>query len=162
MHEKRIVIRWRDMDGYGHVNNAVYLTYLEEARDEWLGALLAGGGLDYVVARAEIDFRRELRQSDGEITVRARLVRLGTASIRTREEIVSRDGRVAAEAQVVLVMRDRTTCRSRPLTPAERAALEADGVETPVSAARRKGRETSSPARSRPSSQRRRGHRPSS
>ena len=36
MHEKRIEIRWRDQDAYGHVNNAVYLTYLEEARDEWL------------------------------------------------------------------------------------------------------------------------------
>jgi len=32
---KRIEIRWRDMDGFGHVNNAVYLTYLEEARDEF-------------------------------------------------------------------------------------------------------------------------------
>src|SRR3982751_3811505 len=36
MHEKRIEIRWRDVDAYGHVNNAVYLTYLEEVRDEWL------------------------------------------------------------------------------------------------------------------------------
>ncbi|MEA2268861.1 MAG: acyl-CoA thioester hydrolase, partial [Solirubrobacteraceae bacterium] len=36
MHSKRIEIRWRDVDNYGHVNNAVYLTYLEEVRDEWL------------------------------------------------------------------------------------------------------------------------------
>ena len=36
MHEKRVEIRWRDIDAFGHVNNAVYLTYFEEARDEWM------------------------------------------------------------------------------------------------------------------------------
>ena len=40
MHEKLIEIRWRDMDGYRQVNNATYLTYLEEARDAWLAAVL--------------------------------------------------------------------------------------------------------------------------
>ena len=34
MHEKQIEIRWRDMDAFKHVNNAVYATYLEECRDE--------------------------------------------------------------------------------------------------------------------------------
>ena len=33
---KRIEIRWRDMDAFKHVNNAVYATYFEEVRDEWL------------------------------------------------------------------------------------------------------------------------------
>ena len=40
IHEKRIEIRWRDCDAYRHVNNAVYATYLEECRDEWLVAAL--------------------------------------------------------------------------------------------------------------------------
>jgi acyl-CoA thioester hydrolase len=40
MLEKRIEIRWRDVDAYGHVNNAVYLNYLEEARDAWVQAVL--------------------------------------------------------------------------------------------------------------------------
>ena len=40
MHERRVEIRWRDMDAYGHVNNAVYLTYLEWARDEWIQGVL--------------------------------------------------------------------------------------------------------------------------
>jgi len=40
VHEKRIEVRWRDVDNYGHVNNAVYLTYLEEVRDEWLARTL--------------------------------------------------------------------------------------------------------------------------
>lgn len=31
-----ITVRWADMDAYEHVNNAVYATYFEEARDEWV------------------------------------------------------------------------------------------------------------------------------
>ena len=53
VHEKQIEIRWRDQDAYGHVNNAVYLTYLEEVRDEWLERALgeAGDAWGYVTAR---------------------------------------------------------------------------------------------------------------
>jgi acyl-CoA thioester hydrolase len=43
-HEKRIEIRWRDVDAYRHVNNAVYATYLEECRDEWLERALGAAG----------------------------------------------------------------------------------------------------------------------
>ena len=42
MHEKRVEIRWSDVDAFGHVNNAVYATYLEECRDEWLDAAIGG------------------------------------------------------------------------------------------------------------------------
>ena len=44
MHEKQIEIRWRDVDAYRHVNNAVYATYLEECRDELVDGLLEGIG----------------------------------------------------------------------------------------------------------------------
>ena len=140
MHEKRIGIRWRDMDGYGHVNNAVYLTYLEEARDEWLQAILepAGGADDYVVAHLSIDFREELRQSDDSISVRSVLERIGNSSLRMRETIVKRDGRIAAEAEVVLVMRDRATLKSRPLAAAERRALEQAMEPRPPARSRRR------------------------
>ena len=43
-HEKRIEIRWRDLDALRHVNNAVYATYLEEARDGWFVRALGPGG----------------------------------------------------------------------------------------------------------------------
>ena len=126
MHEKRIEIRWSDQDAYGHVNNAVYLTYLEEAVDEWLERALDGAGepWDFVTARVAIDFRRELRQADDEILVRCRIAEIGRSSIRTREEIVTTDGTLAAEAETVLVARDRESGRSRPLTDAERGAFE--------------------------------------
>jgi acyl-CoA thioester hydrolase len=126
-HEKRIEIRWRDLDALRHVNNAVYATYLEEARDEWFVRALGPGGnfWDYVLARVAIDFRRELTQDDEALVVRTRLVRIGPSSLTFREEIVSLAGWVAADAESVVVARDRDSGRSRPLTDAERAALSA-------------------------------------
>jgi acyl-CoA thioester hydrolase len=114
------------MDAYGHVNNAVYLTYLEEVRDEWLDQTLGDedGAWSFVLARVAIDFRRELTQRDDEILARCRLERIGTSSLTTREEIVTLAGDLAAEAEAVLVARNRETGRSRPLTPRERSALE--------------------------------------
>src|SRR5215831_280492 len=96
-HEKSIEIRWRDVDAYLHVNNAVYATYLEECRDEWVDRCLAGVGdaWDYVLARVAIDFRRELRLEDDSIVVSCALVRIGTSSITLREEIRTRDGEIA-------------------------------------------------------------------
>jgi acyl-CoA thioester hydrolase len=126
MHEKRIEIRWRDQDAYGHVNNAVYATYLEEARDEWLRQALGADGdtWDFVLARVAIDFRRELRQKDDGVVARCRLTEIGRSSLRMREELLLESGELAAEAEAVLVARDRESGRSRPLTDAERKAFE--------------------------------------
>jgi acyl-CoA thioester hydrolase len=125
-HEKRIEIRWRDVDAYQHVNNAVYATYLEECRDEWIDRALDGTGdvWDFVLARVAIDFRRELRLEDEWVVASCRLERIGTSSVVLREELRAGEGWLAAEAEAVLVARDRDAGRSRPLTEAERAALE--------------------------------------
>jgi acyl-CoA thioester hydrolase len=127
-HEVRIPIRWRDMDAYGHVNNAVYLTYLEEARDGWVQTVLGPvtDTWDFVLARVAIDFEDELRQDDEAVVVRCGLDAIGRSSIRTREEVVKLDGTVSARAASVVVPRDPRTGRSRPLTVTERSAL---GVE---------------------------------
>jgi len=127
VHEIRLQIRWRDMDAYGHVNNAVYLNYLEEARDAWVERALGpvtGDLWHFVLARVAIDFRRELKQEDGEIVVRCGLESIGRSSIRTREEIRTLDGALSAEAAAVIVPRDPQAGTSRPLTEEERAALE--------------------------------------
>lgn len=125
-HEKRIEIRWRDVDAFLHVNNAVYATYLEECRDEWMERTLASAGdpWDFVLARVAIDFRRELVQADDVVLVRVALERIGSSSITLREEIAKLDGTLSAEAEAVVVARDRETGRSRPLTDDERAAFE--------------------------------------
>jgi acyl-CoA thioester hydrolase len=124
-HEKRIEIRWRDVDAFRHVNNAVYATYLEECRDEWaIRALGDSGDLwDFVLARVAIDFRNELTQDDDVVVVSCELIRLGTASLTLREEIRKLDGTLSAEAEAVLVARDQETGSSRPLSDAERDAL---------------------------------------
>jgi acyl-CoA thioester hydrolase len=126
VHEKRIEIRWRDVDAYLHVNNAVYATYLEECRDEWLARTLDGIGdvWDFVLARVAIDFRRELRLEDEWVVVSCRLERVGTSSVTLREKIKASEGWVAAESEAVLVARDREAGGSRPLTEVERRALE--------------------------------------
>jgi len=129
MLEKRLEIRWRDVDAYGHVNNAVYLNYLEEARDAWVQAVLgpvSGTTWDFVLARVEIDFRTELTQDDGAVIVRCALDRFGNSSVGTREEVRKEDGTISAEARSVVVPRDPATGRSRPLTEPERRALEAE------------------------------------
>lgn len=125
-HEKRIEIRWRDVDAYQHVNNAVYATYLEECRDEWVERALDGIGdpWDFVLARVAVDFRRELRLEDEAVVVSCSLERIGNSSVVLREQIRTRDGELAAESEAVLVARDRENGRSRSLTEAERAAFE--------------------------------------
>jgi acyl-CoA thioester hydrolase len=129
LHEKKIEIRWRDLDAYNHVNNAVYLTYLEEARDEWLERSLGSDGAawGYVVARVAIDFRRELRQEDDEVVASCTLARLGTSSLTTREKLRTVAGELAAEAEAVLVAVDQGSGNPRPLSNAERAALTEEG-----------------------------------
>jgi acyl-CoA thioester hydrolase len=123
--EVRIPIRWRDVDGYGHVNNAVFLNYLEEARDRLVTSLFGERSWDFVIARVAIDFRAELRQDDGEAVIRCRVTGFGTSSVRTAEEVRKPDGTLAAEAESVVVPRDPATGRSRSLTDEERATLEA-------------------------------------
>ena len=120
MHEKRIEIRWRDLDAFAHVNQAVYLTYLEEVLDDWIRGVLGlaeGEVWDYVAAHVSIDYRKELRLEDRYATGTASLVRVGTKSVTVRVELRGRDGEPAAEAELVIVAR-------RPITAGERAAFE--------------------------------------
>ena len=126
LHEKEIEIRWRDLDAFNHVNHVVFLTYLEEVRDEWLGRVLADPALvwGYVIARVEIDYRRELTLEDDVVVARCALERLGTKSVVTTESITTRGGETAAEAKAVLVARDGQTGQSRVISDDERAAFE--------------------------------------
>ena len=129
---KRIEIRWRDLDGFGHVNNSTYLTYLEEARDEYLTALLGDAVHRVVVRRIEIDFRSGLLQEDDHVDVFVELERIGESSAATHERIVSvADGRVAAEARTVVVHTDASRAASAPWPEAERQAL-AEALEETI------------------------------
>ena len=122
----RLQVRWHDMDNYGHVNNAIYLNYLEECRDRLFEDLFGGAqAWDFVLAHVGIDFRNQVTQSDGEVLVRCAVSGFGTSSVRTREVIELPDGTVAAEAEAVIVPRASGEPRSRPLTEDERRVLQA-------------------------------------
>jgi acyl-CoA thioester hydrolase len=126
MYERRIAIRWRDMDAYGHVNNAVYLTYLEECRDAWAQSVLGSvsNTWDFVLAHVGIDYRSQLTQDDAEVVVRCRLASYGRSSVRTREEIRKADGTLSANAESVIVPRDPDALTARRLTDQETVILD--------------------------------------
>ena len=131
-HEKRIEIRWRDLDSYGHVNQAVYLTYAEEVLDDWFRTRLGhepGSDWDYVARRTTIDYRGELRLADRVAVGTADLVALGTTSVTAKVTLSAPDGRVATELELVVVVIDGRGGAPRPLTEAERAALAATGQD---------------------------------
>jgi acyl-CoA thioester hydrolase len=117
-HVRRERVRFRDCDAMGHVNNAVYSTFLEEARIE-----VVGGLADFILARVEIDFRSELRARE-EIEVRTRCSRIGTKSLELEHEIHA-NGRLAAEAKSVLVGYDYDLGQSVPLSEEVRNRLSA-------------------------------------
>ncbi len=113
----------------GHVNNAVIATYFEQARIEALTPILrrlAPDGLDIVVARVAIDYRRELHYP-GVVEIGTRIGRFGTRSCMLASELFVGDIRYAScEATVVFF---DTATRASALPPADlRAAIEAIGV----------------------------------
>jgi acyl-CoA thioester hydrolase len=119
--EHKVSVRWRDTDALGHVNNAVYLTYLEEARDAFYQRTL--GDPIYVVVRLEIDFRAEVRHADRTVRVEIAVERLGTTSLTTRETIRTAQGELAAEARVTTVRWDQDARTAVPFSDQQRARL---------------------------------------
>jgi len=110
------------VDALGHVNHAVFLTYLEEGRDAFFKQTF-GGEPDYVVARLEVDLRAEVRYPERRVTVRLAVERLGTTSLITRETILTPAEEIAAEARVVTVRWDRRARKPVPFSESERARL---------------------------------------
>ena len=132
MFEKRIEIRWRDLDAYGHVNQAVYVTYAEEVLDAWLRERLGlepGHVWDYVAKKTTVVYHAELRQPDLYAVGTVQPVRVGTTSVTVGIELRRDDGELAAEVEAVIVAIAGKGGGARPLTAGERAALAGDGSE---------------------------------
>ena len=119
----RIAIRWRDIDMLGHLNQAVYHEFLEEGRTALFEQLRLMGDFAFVLARVELDYRREIRRDHGTVDVLTRPATIGRSSIAVDHEIVLPDGTVAAEGRSVLVAWDPAGRRARTLSDKERAAL---------------------------------------
>ena len=122
-----VEIRFRDLDAMGHVNNAVYATYLEHARARYFREVVdvALDDADTVLAHLSLDYRTPIDLDADVATVALSVPRLGTSSIPMAYEVRA-GGEVAATAESVQVVFDRETGASRPLPDDWRARIEAD------------------------------------
>jgi acyl-CoA thioester hydrolase len=100
-------IRFRDVDAVGHVNNAVYATYVEQARIEYLRDVFGESLVDgrSVLAHIEIDFERSIGLGAETATVGVGVTDVGTTSIEMDYE-VRVGSEVVATAETVLVTTD--------------------------------------------------------
>jgi acyl-CoA thioester hydrolase len=120
-------VRFRDLDAQGHVNNAVYLTYVESARIAWwqevTGRPWAETGM--ILARTEIDYRSPAVYGD-RLEVGLRCASLGRSSFVMEFRVEERgSGRLVAEGRKVLVHYDYTAGRPIPIPPELRAKIQA-------------------------------------
>ena len=121
-----IDVRFSDLDALGHVNHAVFLTYLEHARTRWWALLLAGRPFQsegFVMARVAVDYRKPIHLGD-PVRVELRCSHLGRSSFTLDFRVLrENDGALLAEAQTVQVMVEFPAQRPRPLSPETRAWL---------------------------------------
>jgi acyl-CoA thioester hydrolase len=101
-------VRYQDVDALGHVNNAIYATYLEEARVKYMQDVLGDVDIEAVIANLEIDFLRPVTMDDDHVTVRTAVADLGTKSVTFEYEVYAGD-ELAATASTVQVAYDRAS-----------------------------------------------------
>ena len=122
-----IEVRFSDLDALGHVNHAVFITYLEQARWRWWEQFLAGRPFleeGFLIARVEIDYRKPILLDDA-IRVEMRCTQVGNTSFTVGYTVIrERDQVVLAEAHTVQVSMDFQSQRPRPLRPATLAWLK--------------------------------------
>lgn len=122
VHERRIAIRWADVGHDGRVAAESLMVLFDELLSSWLAASI---GDAWVTLHVELDLGAPLHREDREATGRVELERLGRSSIGARLSLSRPDGEVAATGRYVIAAFDPIARRTRPLTPADRAALEA-------------------------------------
>ncbi|POX47975.1 thioesterase [Streptomyces sp. Ru71] len=116
-------LRWSDMDAYGHVNNAVFLRYLEEARIDFLSRRGKESKDGSVVARHEIDYKRQLVHRPTPVDVELWVSQIRAASFTVSYEVKDED-LVYVRASTVIVPFDFEAQRPRRITPEEREFLQ--------------------------------------
>jgi acyl-CoA thioester hydrolase len=114
-HNKQYV-RWGDLDAFGHVNNATYLVYAQEARYAWSKML------EMVVARAEVDFVAPIYAGDLYLDIEIWVNKIGNSSFGLTYEMKNGD-ELVARVKTVQVTVSMETKKSRPINDAEREFL---------------------------------------
>ncbi|NUR10099.1 MAG: acyl-CoA thioesterase [Nocardioidaceae bacterium] len=119
-------LRFRDVDSFGHVYHAEYLTLLDELRSQFFREVLH---LDrpeqFVVVRLEIDYVDSLVLADRTVTARIALEKVGRTSLTLAESMRAADGREVARTRTVVVLWDAAGQAKRALTDTERERAEA-------------------------------------
>ena len=115
------------MDAYGHINNVVFLRYLEEARVDFMWRLAPGNGSDaftggVVVARHEIDYLKPLVHRHTPVTIETWVTDIRAAYINLRYEIKDEET-VYVRAATRIVPFDFEAGRPRRVTPEEESFL---------------------------------------
>ena len=125
-------VRWRDLDAFNHVNNSIYLTYLEESRLQWLSQV-PGPWFDEsampVLAASEINYRQPIAWP-AALRIELRCERLGNSSLTLAHRIVDAEHalRLYSDGRVVMVWMNPLTGKpvSLPVAIREAAAARQD------------------------------------
>lgn len=116
-------LRYGDTDRQGHVNNAVFATFLETGRVELLyNEALADLGAAFVIARLELDFLAEVNWP-GEVEIGTAVLDVGRSSFKLFQKVFQ-DGKPVAQAVTVIVQMSESTRRSQPLSERARERLQ--------------------------------------
>lgn len=126
----RIALRCADFDYLGHMTATAYLGIVEEARVTWFMEGTVAAQPSYVVARQELVFRREILPGDGPLTVSIGATSITRDRFEVHEALSSASGHLHATSTATLVAWDREHRRPRPLSPDERAWVEACATVT--------------------------------
>lgn len=120
-------LRWSDLDAFNHVNNARYLTFLEEARIRWFDSIGEAWVTDEfapVVVSTLLNYRQPIPYP-ADVVVELYVDKVGTSSVTIGHGIASDDGATLYnDGNVVAVWIDRSTGRPRPLPDSIRKAVE--------------------------------------
>jgi acyl-CoA thioester hydrolase len=127
LHASELDVRWGDLDALGHVNNATWATYVEEARLRWF-SVLDGAWKDPssypVVVAQTINYRRAV-EWPARLLVEIHATRIGNSSLTLGFRILDGGEGEAADGSTVLVWVDAASGRARRLPDSVRAAAEA-------------------------------------
>lgn len=135
MFERKIVVRFGECDGLGHVNNGTYFTYMEDARMDIFRLFNPSLDLDtwnLIVASTRCDFLAQVSYAE-ELTILTWISKLGNSSFVVDHALQKSDGTFAARGQAVMLAYDYNTQKAVRLWPEVRDALS-EHTEAPAGA----------------------------
>ena len=118
-HRTSLQVRFRDIDAFGHVNNAVFFSYLEQARITYLLDVIRPpttfDRMPLILAHVELDYRSPIGFGE-EVIVESRVERIGRSSIQMRHRMTAgNEDRLVGDVDTVLVTYDYATARPIPV-----------------------------------------------